>query len=144
MKHLLAEFRRAVKELQREVAELVAQMNESDESATAPQPCGSRLDRTSRSELVSRLTPQQKRVYDVCLQSGPLTYQELGQHLGMRPISAKNLVNRMFQDSDKRALFRKETVNGTVELALSTDAAKELAVQSDSPENGEDYVIKLE
>ena len=120
MKRLLAEFRKAVRELQRDVAELVAQTNQSHESAAAPQPCGSGLDRIGQSESVGRLTPQQKRVYDICRQSGPLTYLELGQHLGMRPISAKNLVNRMFQDPDKQILFHKEKVDGTVKLALST------------------------
>ena len=123
MKRLLAEFRKAVKELQREVAELIAQTNQSNESAAAPQPCGSRLDRIGRSEPVGRLTPQQKRVFDVCLQSGPLTYRQLGQHLGMRPISAKNLVNRMFQDPDKRALFLKEMVDGLVKVSIASDTA---------------------
>ena len=122
MKRVLAEFRKAVKELQREIAELVAQTNHSNESAAAPQPCGSRVDRISRSESVSRLTPQERRVYDICQRSGPLTYRKLGQHLEMRPVSAKNLVNRMLQNPDKQPLFRKETVDGTVKLAVSADA----------------------
>jgi len=70
-------------------------------------------------DTINRLTPQEKRLFNACLQSGPLTYRELSHHLGTSPNSAKNMVNRLYHDADKRRLLRKETSDGIVRVTVS-------------------------
>ena len=39
--------------------------------------------------------------------------------LDITPISAKNIVNRLFQDADKRTLFRKTHIRGVAKVGVT-------------------------
>ena len=93
-------------------------------------------------ELVERLSPQEKRVFKLCFHSGPLTYKQLGNKLGISPISAKNLVNRIFHENGKRTLFRKEALGGTVKVAVSHNVERQIL--KGRANHGEDDEDELE
>ena len=67
---------------------------------------------------IRALTPQERRVFQVCFQSGLLSYRDIAQHLDVTPTAAKNLVNRIFQSDHKRLLFSKEYKHGAVRVGL--------------------------
>ena len=65
------------------------------------------------------LTPQERRVFQLCLQSGFLSYQDIASHLDITPTAAKNLVNRVFLSDRKRPLFAKEYKHGAVRVGVN-------------------------
>jgi DNA-binding CsgD family transcriptional regulator len=67
------------------------------------------------------LTPQERKVFQMCFQSGLLSYRDIASQLDITPTAAKNLVNRIFLSDRKRALFAKEYRHGAVRLALRPD-----------------------
>jgi hypothetical protein len=69
-------------------------------------------------EVINGLTPQEKKLFQVCFECGLITYKELASRLGITPISAKNTVNRLFQSENKRALFRKECTHGIARVGV--------------------------
>jgi hypothetical protein len=69
-------------------------------------------------EALNNLTPQEKRLFQVCFECGLVTYRELAGRLGITPTSAKNIVNRLFQNKGKRALFRKECKHGIAKVGV--------------------------
>lgn len=68
--------------------------------------------------MASSLTPQERRVFQLCLQSGFLSYRDIASHLDITPTAAKNLVNRIFLSDRKRPLFAKECKHGTVRVGV--------------------------
>jgi hypothetical protein len=99
---------------------------------------------SGRAEVVKNLSPQERRLFELCFQSGPLTYRGLGEHLGVSPVSAKNLVNRIFLDKDKRDLFRKERVDGIARVSISTAVEREILKGRDSSEENQDHTQNAE
>lgn len=69
-------------------------------------------------EALDNLTAQEKRLFQVCFEYGLVTYKELASRLGITPTSAKNIVNRLFQNTRKRALFRKECTHGVAKVGV--------------------------
>ena len=58
--------------------------------------------------ILHKLTLQEQRLFHICFQSGLVTYREVAEKLGISPVSAKNIVNRLFQNGQKSRLFEKE------------------------------------
>jgi len=67
---------------------------------------------------IRALTPQERRVFHVCFQSGLLSYRDIAGHLDITPTAAKNLVNRVFQAAHKRPLFVKRYEHGSVRVGV--------------------------
>jgi len=131
-------------ELRRELSGRMAQSPTEEDS-----PGVTLSDRRNRplcepAEVVKNLSPQEKRLFELCFRSGPHTYRGLGEHLGVSPISAKNLVNRIFLDKDKRDLFRKEKVEGIARVSISTAVEREILKGRDSSEENQDHTQNAE
>ena len=77
-------------------------------------------------EALNNLTPQEKRLFQVCFEYGLVTYRELAGRLGITPTSAKNIVNRLFQNTGKRALFRKECTHGIAKVAVDETVQRQI------------------
>jgi len=84
------------------------------------QPGATRATETNQSPqaAIRALTPQERRVFQVCFQSGLLSYRDIATHLEITPTAAKNLVNRIFQSERKRPLFAKQYQHGAVLVGL--------------------------
>jgi len=70
--------------------------------------------RTNSPEPTTELGPQERSAVAFCSEQGPVTYSELGQHLGITTTSAKNLVNRLLAQEKKRHLLHKDYIDGKV------------------------------
>lgn len=77
-------------------------------------------------EAVNGLTPQEMRLFQVCFECGLVTYRELAARLDITPTSAKNIVNRLFQNTDKRALFRKECTHGIAKVGVDETVQRQI------------------
>jgi len=78
-------------------------------------------------DIVKSLSPKQKKVFALLMQSGFLSYKEIAFHLGINHNSAKNLVNRIFQDAEKSKLFvKQETPSGEVKVGVSEEVSEEI------------------
>jgi DNA-binding CsgD family transcriptional regulator len=64
------------------------------------------------------LTPQERKVFQMCFRSGFLSYQDIASQLDITATAAKNLVNRIFQSDRKRSLFTKQYQHGAVRVGL--------------------------
>jgi DNA-directed RNA polymerase specialized sigma24 family protein len=91
---------------------------ESDEPLVAD--ASNRANQTNHSpaSAVRSLTPQERRVFEVCFQSGLLSYRDIAAHLEITPTAARNLVNRIFQSDRKRPLFTKERRHSAVRVGV--------------------------
>ncbi|MDP2897842.1 MAG: sigma factor-like helix-turn-helix DNA-binding protein [bacterium] len=119
---ILAELRRALLIRLAEVVE-ENQSNHSDDKGEKDDTNGSNQ---SLSTTVKSLTPQERRVFQLCFQSGFLTYGEIAAHLDITPSAAKNLVNRMLQSDRKRPLFSKQYRHGTARVGIQPDFEKRI------------------
>jgi DNA-binding CsgD family transcriptional regulator len=72
------------------------------------------------------LTPQERRVFQLCFQSGFLTYDEIAKYLDITAVAAKNLVNRIFQSDRKRSLFSKEYKHGSARVGIHSGLEKKI------------------
>ena len=72
-----------------------------------------------RVELFGKLTPREQSLFRACFGSGLITYEELADRLGIAAVSAKNMVNRLFQSADKRKLFRKTHLRGVTRIGVT-------------------------
>jgi len=72
------------------------------------------------------LTPQERRVFQLCFQSGFLTYDEIAKQLDITAVAAKNLVNRIFQSDRKRTLFDKEYEHGSARVGIHSGLEKKI------------------
>jgi len=62
----------------------------------------------------------------VLLDSGFLSYAEIGEKLAITHESAKNLVNRLLKDTDKRRLFSKQETDQGIKVGVSSDVQDEV------------------
>jgi hypothetical protein len=77
-------------------------------------------------EVTKGLTGKQKRLLAVLLDSGFLSYAEIGEKLGITHESAKNLVNRLLKDADKVRLFSKQETDQGIKVGVSSDVQDEV------------------
>lgn len=83
-----------------------------------------------RSELLKKLTPRERSLFTACFGSGLITYKELAARLNITPVSAKNIVNRLFQNADKRRLFSKTRIRGVAKIGL-TEVVEQRVLRSE-------------
>ncbi|MFW6106717.1 MAG: RNA polymerase sigma factor [bacterium] len=76
--------------------------------------------------MVESLTPQERHVFQLCFQSGHLTYQEIAERLDISAGAAKNLVNRIFQSDRKRPLFEKRYSRGSARVGVSPETRQSI------------------
>jgi hypothetical protein len=77
-------------------------------------------------EITKELTGKQKRLLAILLESGFLSYTEIGEKLGITHESAKNLVNRLLQDQDKARLFSKQETDDGIMVGVSSEVQDEI------------------
>jgi hypothetical protein len=77
-------------------------------------------------EITKELTGKQKRLLAILLDSGFLSYAEIGDKLGITHESAKNLVNRLLKDTDKARLFSKQETDQGIKVGVSSDVQDEV------------------
>jgi len=77
-------------------------------------------------EITKGLTGKQKRLLAVLMDSGFLSYAEIGEKLGITRESAKNLVNRLLKDTDKGRLLSKQETDQGIEVGVSSDVQDEV------------------
>jgi len=92
--------------------------NGSAESQDQPEATRATGATHSPQAAIRALTPQERRVFQVCFQSGLLSYRDIAGHLDITPTAAKNLVNRVFQSAHKRPLFMKRYEHGAVRVGV--------------------------
>jgi hypothetical protein len=122
---LLAELRESILERIDSLKQASTESNESNRSTESVSRKGD-----WRMELFRKLTPREQSLFRACFGSGLITYRELAKRLDISPISAKNIVNRLFQDGDKRRLFRKTHVRGLTKVGV-TEAIEKKILHSD-------------
>jgi DNA-binding CsgD family transcriptional regulator len=106
--------------------EQVAEPTQSTESGALGRPVRSAPSTQSPQAMVMALTPQERRVFRLCFESGFLTYREIADHLDITPSAAKNLVNRLFQSDRKRTLFAKRYSQGAARVGLQPDLQRRI------------------
>jgi len=77
-------------------------------------------------EITKGLTGKQKKLLAILLASGFLSYVEIGEKLDITRESAKNLVNRLFKDTDKGRLFSKQETDQGIKVGVSSDVQDEV------------------
>jgi DNA-binding CsgD family transcriptional regulator len=77
-------------------------------------------------EITRELTGKQKRLLGILLDSGFLSYVEIGEKLGITHESAKNLVNRLIKNTDKGRLFSKQETDQGIKVGVSSDVQDEI------------------
>ena len=77
-------------------------------------------------EITNALTGKQRRLLAILLDSGFLSYSDIGEKLGITHESAKNLVNRLLKDMDKGRLFSKQETDQGIKVGLSSDVQDEV------------------
>jgi DNA-directed RNA polymerase specialized sigma24 family protein len=102
------------------------QANGSAESQDQPEATRATETTQSTHAAIRALTPQERRVFQVCFQSGLLSYRDIAEHLDITPTAAKNLVNRVFQAAHKRPLFVKRYDHGAVRVGVQPDLQRRI------------------
>ena len=100
--------------------------NEPVDSGAAEHANGANHSNRSPAVMVKSLTPQERRIFQLCFESGLLTYREIAGQLDITPSAAKNLVNRMFQSGKKRPLFAKQYRHGSARIGICPDLEKQI------------------
>ena len=77
-------------------------------------------------EITKGLTGKQRQLMAALLDSGFLSYAEIGEKLGITHESAKNLVNRLLKDEEKARLFSKQETDRGVIVGVSSEAQDEI------------------
>ncbi|MGA3406658.1 MAG: helix-turn-helix domain-containing protein [Candidatus Bathyarchaeia archaeon] len=77
-------------------------------------------------EITKGLTGKQRKLLATLLDSGFLSYAEIGEKLGITHESAKNLVNRLLKDEEKARLFSKQETDRGVMVGVSSEAQDEV------------------
>jgi DNA-binding Lrp family transcriptional regulator len=72
------------------------------------------------------LTGKQRKLLVILLDSGFLSYAEIGEKLGITHESAKNLVNRLIKDTEKAKLFSKQETEKGVRVGISSEVQDEI------------------
>jgi DNA-binding Lrp family transcriptional regulator len=77
-------------------------------------------------EITNSLTGRQRRLLAILLDSGFLSYAEIGEKLGITHESAKNLINRLLKDEEKAKLFSKQETDRGVIVGVSSAVQDEI------------------
>ena len=77
-------------------------------------------------EISKNLTGKQKRLLALLLDSGFLSYSEIGEKLGISHESAKNFVNRLLKDEEKARLLSKQETEEGVKVGVSNELQDEI------------------
>lgn len=77
-------------------------------------------------EITKGLTGKQRKLLAILLDSGFLSYAEIGEKLGITHESAKNLVNRLLKDEEKAKLFSKQETDRGVIVGISNEVQDEI------------------
>lgn len=77
-------------------------------------------------EITRSLTGKQRKLLAVLLDSGFLSYAEIGEKLGTTHESAKNLVNRLLKDEEKARIFSKQETDRGIMVGLSSEVQDEI------------------
>ncbi len=72
-------------------------------------------------EISRELTGKQKKLLALLLDSGFLSYTEIGERLRITHESAKNFVNRLLKDSEKAKLFVKQETDQGIKVGVSAE-----------------------
>ena len=78
---------------------------------------------TSVRERLEQLTPRERSVFRTCFDSGFLTYEELGEKLGLSALAAKNVVNAILRHPYKVGLLTKRGRPKEVRVGVAEDAS---------------------
>jgi DNA-directed RNA polymerase specialized sigma24 family protein len=110
---------------------LIGQINDThrqQSNSVSPKPTNSTggyhsrestTDRLSANHAIASLTPVEQKVFRICFDGGFFTYRQIAERLDVVPTTAKNIVNRLFKDENKRRLFCKRQVHGVAQVALN-------------------------
>ena len=85
------------------------------------QQTGAHLSGLPIAAMLRLLSEQERNLFQLCFQSGFLTYREIAAHLDISAAAAKNVVNRMFLSEKKRPLFTKKYRHGVARVGLHPD-----------------------
>jgi DNA-binding MarR family transcriptional regulator len=85
-----------------------------------------RQKETSIQEITKELTGKQRRLLAILLDSGFLSYAEIGEKLGITHESAKNLVNRLLKDEEKARIFSKQETDRGIMVGVSSEVQDEI------------------
>ena len=77
-------------------------------------------------ETSIELTGKQKRLLALLLDSGFLSYTEIGERLKITHESAKNFVNRLLKDAEKARLFVKQETDRGMKVGVSAEIQDEI------------------
>jgi hypothetical protein len=77
-------------------------------------------------EITNGLTGKQRKLLAILLDSGFLSYAEIGEKLGISHESAKNLVNRLLKDEEKARLLSKQETDRGIIVCVSTEVQDEI------------------
>ncbi len=77
-------------------------------------------------DISKELTGKQKKLLALLLDSGFLSYSEIGEKLGITHESAKNFVNRLLKNRVKARLFSKQETNDGIKVGLSDEIQDEI------------------
>lgn len=77
-------------------------------------------------EITKELTGKQKRLLAILLDSGFLSYAEIGEKLGITHESAKNLVNRLLNNTEKARLISKQETDQGIRVGVSSEVQDEI------------------
>ena len=116
----------------------LAQATQSGESGVSRgRPVPNQTNRPNQSPMstAASLTPQERRVFELCFQSGFLSYRDIASRLDITPTAAKNLINRLFQSDRKRPLFVKEYKHGAVRVSVKPDIQQRILAGCDEKTN---------
>jgi len=77
-------------------------------------------------EITKGLTGKQRHLLAILLDSGFLSYAEIGEKLGITHESAKNLVNRLLKDGEKARIFSKQETDRGIMVGVSGEVQDEI------------------
>jgi DNA-binding CsgD family transcriptional regulator len=77
-------------------------------------------------EITRQLTGKQKALLAILLDSGFLSYAEIGEKLGIAHESAKNLVNRLLKEGEKARIFSKLETDTGIKVGVSSEVQDEM------------------
>jgi DNA-binding CsgD family transcriptional regulator len=77
-------------------------------------------------EITKGLTGKQRKLLAILLESGFLSYGEIGDKLGITHESAKNLVNRLLRNEELAKLFSKQETDRGVIVGISSEVQDEI------------------
>ena len=77
-------------------------------------------------KISKELTGKQKKLLALLLDSGFLSYSEIGEKLRITHESAKNFVNRLLKNSEKGRLFSKQDTDEGIRVGVSDEIQDEI------------------